>query len=100
MSSSYKSKFRKLVKRANNIGLCVKLVPDKETYDYVGMNPEAAKMLDFPCPRNTIMIDNNMTWRDKCYTLNHEIIEYELMSNKNCTYGDAHRAALKLERKI
>jgi len=95
----YRDKFRKLVEEAKDRDLRVKIVKDIYTHDFVGMNPEAAKVLDFKCPSNTIVIDSNLDWREKCHTLKHEIVEYDLMK-RGMSYGRAHRRALKLEREV
>ena len=96
---NYKAKYKQLVAEAHKKGLHVSHVKDKATRDFVGMNPQAAKAFGFKVRTNTIMIDKNLNLRDKCLTLNHELIEVDLMK-KGMKYWPAHKRALKLERKL
>jgi hypothetical protein len=98
--ASYRDKYEGLVGLARAKGLRVRLVKDRVTRDYIGMNPMAAKAIGFKIAPNTIEIDNNLTWKEKCHTLNHELIEYDLMKKKGWPYWKAHKKALKLEKKL
>ena len=97
---NYKAIYRELIRKAHRKGLCVKAVNTKVTRDFVGMNPYAAK--EFGIKRfsaNMIWIDSDLNYRDKCVTLNHEIIEFGLMK-RGWRYWTAHKGALKLERRL
>lgn len=94
----YRDKFEELVALANRQGFRVEFVPDKVTYDFVGMNPEAASDIGFSCPKDTIQIDNNLNWKERYHTLKHELIELNVMSKTGCKYGPAHVFALEHER--
>jgi len=94
-----KQNLHDLIDYVNEIGLQYRTVPDKLTRDFVGMNPEAAKSFGYNIPKNTIHVDNNLTIKTKRHTLAHEIVEYLLMKHKGLDYWDAHKIALKWERK-
>ena len=94
----WRSRYNRLVKEAKSIGLKVKLVPNKYTLDFIGNNPEAAKVLDMPCPKNTIVVDEFLNWKDRAETLKHEIVEYQEMKHEGMTYGEAHSIALVEEK--
>jgi hypothetical protein len=93
----YKEGFEELVGLANGQGLKIKFVPDRVTYDFVGMNPAAAEDIGFSCPRNTIEIDSNLNWKERYHTLKHELIELNIMGGTGCKYGPAHIYALEHE---
>ena len=93
----YKKKFQELVDLAAGQGLKVEIVPDKVTYDFVGMNPLAARQLGFECPPRVIQIDDHLNWKEKYHTLKHELIELGLMS-EGMSYGSAHKIALRYEK--
>jgi len=97
---NYKVIYKGLIRKAHREGLSVRAVNTKVTRDFVGMNPYAAKELGIKkFPANMIWIDNDLNYRDKCITLNHEIIEYMLMK-RGWRYWTAHKRALKLERRL
>lgn len=64
--------------------------------DYVGMNYEAAHEKGLPFHhknKKTLEVDKNQSHRQRCITIHHEEIEYELMK-KGLPYKRAHRIAL------
>ncbi len=96
---NYKSAYGRLVARAHRMGLHVITVKDRKTRDFVGMNPYAAKAFGLKMKPRTIWIDGNMNLKDKCYTLNHELIEYDLMK-RGMKYWPAHNIALEKEKRL
>lgn len=78
----------------------IKYVKPKKIKGYFGMNPEASKELGLKCPKNTILIANNLKGRMKKRTIVHEKIESYLMKNKGLRYAKAHMIASKLEKKV
>ena len=66
--------------------------------DYLGMNPEAAKVFEFnPKPKfdEIFVAPQNKTEMDR--TIKHEVIEADLMKNNNMSYWEAHKRALREE---
>ena len=94
----YKDLFVGLVKAAHKRGLHVRIVKDRITKDFVGMNYKAARAFGYHMPTKTIYIDKQLPWSAKYHTLKHELAEIELME-KGKPYWAAHRKALKLERR-
>jgi hypothetical protein len=76
----------------------VDFVPESRLRDYAGMNPEIGHVLGFTIPRNTIMIDESISDKDKYETLLHEMYEWGLMK-KGMDYWDAHCRALAIEKR-
>jgi len=94
-----KAAYNQLVKKAHDQGLSVRQVKNRVTRDYVGMNSRAARSLGFKMPPKTIYIDKDLPLSTKVTTLNHEIIEVNLMK-KGDSYWTAHKKALRRERKL
>lgn len=70
--------------------------------NYIGMNKLAYEELfkiPYPYAKNVILILKNMKSGTTRRTINHEKIEYSLMS-KGLKYKEAHKIALKKEGKI
>lgn len=77
----------------------IKFVTGRILKDFAGMNHLAAKELHFKgCPKDTILIDKNMSRKDKIETVKHEMHELKLMK-KGMHYFPAHKRALKAEKK-
>ena len=93
----YREKFYELVRLAHRRGLHVRLVEDKVTKDFVGMNFEAAQAFGYSMPDRTIYIDKNLPWSTKYHTLKHELIEISFMESGE-PYWEAHVKALRMER--
>jgi len=94
-----KESYNRLVRKAHDQGLCVRQVKNKVTRDYVGMNSRAAKSLGFKMPPRMIYIDRDLPLSTKVTTLNHELIEVNLMKQGD-SYWTAHKKALRRERKL
>lgn len=90
-------KLRDLIRVCNKQGISVKFVPDAKTRDYCGMNPLAAKTMGYKMPQKTFYVDRNQSNEDKYHILKHELIEYNLMKDKNMKYFPAHEIALDNE---
>ena len=93
---NYREQYKELVGLAHRKGLHVRLVEDKATRDFVGMNYEAAKAFGYNIPDKTIYIDKNLDWGTKCHTLRHELVEIGFMEHGD-RYWAAHKKALKRE---
>jgi len=96
MPELWSERYKALKQTCRKQGISVRKVPDNKTKDYVGMNDLAAKPLGYKMAKKTIYIDKNLSTRAKAHTLNHEMIERDLM-RKGKTYWQAHKVALKKE---
>lgn len=77
----------------------IKFVGSRKLKDYAGMNYYAAKKFNFPLTKsNLILIDKNLSKKDKNKTIKHEIAEAELMKRGH-SYWFSHKKALKIENK-
>ena len=94
-----KAAYNRLVQVAHDQGFCVRQVRNRVTRDYTGMNSKAAKSLGFKMPPKMIYIDKDLPLSTKVTTLNHEIIEVNLM-RKGDSYWTAHKKALRRERRL
>lgn len=85
--------------RHHNRNYNIKFVSPNTLKDYAGMNFWARKSFGFnrKMGKNDIWIDRNLSHRDKIETINHEIIEAELM-RKGKDYFDSHLIALRKEK--
>lgn len=99
-AQDYKKGIRYLVRVCHHKGIKVVWCKDKETRDYLGMNPQAAKILGFPLRnKHCFLIDKNMSFEDKYKVLRHELEEYCLIKGGD-TYWKAHTISLDGERLV
>lgn len=78
----------------------IKYVSKEILKDYWGMNKKAAESLNFPFPysKNTILVRDDLSAKDKKITFKHEVEEFKKMS-RGSKYWGAHLYALKNEKK-
>ena len=96
--ATYRKALHDLIKECKQAGIRVKFVPDYKTRDYLGMNPLAAKAMGFNnCNGKTVLIDNQMNYKDKYIVLKHELDEWTMMRKHGMEYWQAHDIALDLE---
>lgn len=93
---SYKEYIEEKTEEAKRQGLEVVYVGAKELHDYAAMNPEAGEAMGHPCPKDKIQVQSVMGDRKTYETLNHELIEAQLMKH-GWEYWPAHQFALKYE---
>ena len=97
---SEKSKLSSFVSTAESLtGHPVVFAGDETLHDYAGMNPEAAKVLDWPDKTDAIIIDKNQTVEEQIHDVIHETVE-ESEIRQGLSYHDAHVIALKAEETI
>ena len=96
---NYDRKLQELLTYCASVGTHVKFVGKDTLKDYMGMNSEAAKIMDFPMNESSVYIYKNANDRDKYFTLVHELCEMQLIRD-GYSYWDAHKKSLKLETKI
>ena len=97
---SDKSKLSSFVSTAESLtGHPVVFAGDETLHDYAGMNPEAAKVLDWPDKTDAIIIDKNQTVEEQIHDVIHETVE-ESEIRQGLSYHDAHVIALKAEETI
>ena len=79
----------------------IKEVKDKFPKGYIGMNDRAYKTLyhkKYPYSSKTVCVFGGLGKKARKHTLKHEMIENQLMRNKNMHYRTAHKYALKYEQ--
>ena len=85
------------IAHCHKAGYKVSFVKDRHTADYLGMNDKAAKAMGFPIKgKKKLIVDKNLSLKDKRDVLKHERIERGLMA-KGMPYWAAHRRALREE---
>lgn len=94
--ATFKELLEALIEEARASGITVELKPKSVLKDYAAMNSEAAKVMGFPMPENTIYIGQDDSPADKYHELRHEYDEMGRM-RAGQTYWQAHTAALKSE---
>lgn len=95
----YPDLYEALVNKAKQQGFKVVVVGRRVLHDYAAMNPEAAKLIGKPQPKNEIEIEAGVPFKTKYEDLNHEMIERALMA-KGWKYWPAHLYALKHQSDI
>jgi hypothetical protein len=89
--------FDKLLAYCKENDIIVTFVDSRRLRDYSGMNPDAAKVMEFHNIRpNEIEIDRTMPEETQCRNLKHELIEKRLM-DEGMNYWQAHTYALAKE---
>jgi hypothetical protein len=91
----WSKRLTELLKVCKDRGIKVKFVPNEVTEDFIGMNPEAAKDMGNPMPKNTFYVDDWLGPKSKYDTLRHELIEFEYMKKTKKHYWPAHKFAMK-----
>lgn len=72
-------------------------VNPKRIKGYYGMNPEAGKELGVSCPKNTILVRNDLKGRMLTRTIQHEKVEEYNMRVKGMSYKKADKIAKSFE---
>ena len=97
-----KRDFISLLRLCKSNGIKVVFLGNKVLHDYAGMNPEAAKLMDFTRimeeRKNQIELDKNQDQETQYRNLKHELNEWYRML-KGWKYGPAHLDSLKAETK-
>jgi hypothetical protein len=81
----------------------VKEVSPRVLRDYEGMNYETAHKIGMPYPygKNTVIVDATMSEHRKKQVAEHERFEMMLeRHHPSMPYWDAHKAALKAQKRI
>ena len=96
-ATGVQKELEELIEHIEAKGYKVKFVSGKRMHDYLGMNPEAAKDMGWPCEKKTFLILATADTKTQLETLRHELIEFHQMKDNKKDYHEAHIVALKGE---